>query len=29
MWLHKGRKIEFTDDVKGCCDRYEEFLKGD
>ena len=26
MWLHKGRILEFTDDVKGCCDRYEAFL---
>ena len=27
LWLHKGEQIEFTDDVAGCCDRYEEFLK--
>ena len=22
----KGRQVEFTDDVAGCCDRYERFL---
>ena len=27
LWLHKGRQIEFTDDVAGCCNRYEAFLK--
>ena len=27
LWLHKGEQVEFTDDVKGCCDRYEDFLK--
>lgn len=27
LWLHKGRQIEFTADVQGCCDRYAEFLK--
>ena len=26
LWLHKGRQVEFTDDVCGCCDRYEVFL---
>ena len=26
LWLHKGRQIEFTRDVDGCCDRYESFL---
>ena len=26
LWLHKGRQIEFTGDVQGCCDRYEAFL---
>lgn len=26
LWLHKGRQLEFTDDVQGCCDRYEAFL---
>lgn len=28
LWLDKGRQVEFTDDVKGCCDRYEAFLSG-
>ena len=28
LWLDKGRQIEFTDDVRGCCDRYEAFLRG-
>lgn len=27
LWLHKGRQVEFGDDVQGICDRYEEFLK--
>ena len=27
LWLHKGEQVEFTDDVKGACDRYERFLK--
>ena len=26
LWLHKGKQIEFGDDVEGICDRYEEFL---
>lgn len=26
LWLDKGRQIEFTEDVNGCCDRYEAFL---
>ena len=26
LWLHKGRQVEFTGDVAGCCDRYEAFL---
>ena len=26
LWLDKGHQVEFTDDVKGCCDRYEAFL---
>ena len=26
LWLDKGRQVEFTDDVQGCCDRYMEFL---
>lgn len=29
LWLHKGVQIAFGDDVKGICDRYEEFLMGD
>lgn len=28
LWLHKGRQIEFGDDVGGICDRYEKFLDG-
>lgn len=28
LWLHKGRQIEFGDDVEGICDRYQEFLDG-
>ena len=28
LWLDKGRQIEFSADVKGCCDRYEAFLAG-
>ena len=28
LWLDKGRQVEFTDDVAGCCDRYERFLAG-
>ena len=28
LWLHKGKQIEFTDDVQGACDRYEGFLAG-
>ena len=27
LWLDKGRQVEFTDAVAGCCDRYERFLK--
>lgn len=27
LWLHKGKQIEFGNDVKGICDRYESFLK--
>ena len=27
LWIDKGRQVEFTDDVAGCCDRYERFLK--
>ena len=28
LWLHKGRQVEFGDDVQGICDRYQEFLHG-
>lgn len=28
LWLHKGKQIEFGDDVHGICDRYQEFLDG-
>ena len=28
LWLHKGRQIEFGNDVNGICDRYQEFLDG-
>ena len=28
LWLDKGRMVEFTGDVNGCCDRYEAFLAG-
>lgn len=28
LWLHKGKQIEFGEDVKGICDRYQEFLDG-
>ena len=28
LWLDKGRQIEFTTDVDGCCDRYGRFLAG-
>lgn len=27
LWLHKGRQVEFGDDVQGICDRYEAFLE--
>ena len=27
LWLDHGKQIEFGDDVKGICDRYEEYLK--
>ena len=27
LWLHKGRQIEFGDDVQGICDRYQAFLE--
>lgn len=28
LWLHKGRQIEFGDDVQGICDRYQQLLDG-
>lgn len=28
LWLHKGKQIEFGDDVNAICDRYQEFLDG-
>lgn len=28
LWLHRGKQIEFGDDVKDICDRYQEFLDG-
>ena len=28
LWLHKGRQIEFGDDVQAICDRYQGFLEG-
>lgn len=27
LWLHKGRQVEFGDDVRGICGRYERFLR--
>lgn len=29
LWLHKGRQIEFGDNVEGICDKYQQFLEGD
>lgn len=26
LWLHKGRQIAFSDDVKATCDQFEKFL---
>lgn len=26
LWLHKGKQVEFTNDVDGICDSYEKFL---
>ena len=26
LWLHKGEQIDFGTDVKGICDRYQDFL---
>ena len=28
LWLHKGRQIEFGDNVESICDRYQQFLEG-
>jgi len=28
LWLHKGRQVDFTDDVKGICSRYRDFCEG-
>lgn len=28
LWIHHGKQIEFGDDVRGICDRYEAFLSG-
>ena len=28
LWLHKGKQIEFGEDVQGICDRYQEYLDG-
>ena len=28
LWMHKGRQIEFGDDVQAICDRYQGFLEG-
>ncbi len=28
LWLHKGKQIEFGDDVQAICDRYQQFLDG-
>ena len=29
LWLHKGKQIDFSTDVQGICDRYEQFLNGE
>ena len=29
LWLNKGEKIEFGDDVEGICDRYQAFMDGE
>ncbi len=29
LWLHKGKQVEFGDDVQGICDRYQEMLEGE
>ena len=28
LWLHKGRQVDFGDDVQGICDQYQELLDG-
>lgn len=28
LWLHKGKQIEFSDDVQAICDQYQCFLDG-
>ncbi len=28
LWLHKGRQIDFSDDVQGVCGKYQAFLEG-
>lgn len=27
LWLHRGKQVEFTDDIEAVCDRYEAFLE--
>lgn len=27
LWLDHGKQVDFTDDVNGCCDRYNKWLK--
>ena len=29
LWLHKGRQIEFSEDVNTVCDNYDKLLKGE
>lgn len=29
LWLHKGRQIDFSDNVEEICDRYQAFLDGE
>ena len=29
LWLHKGRQIDFGDNVQDICDRYQQFLDGE
>lgn len=28
LWLHKGKQIDFSMDIQGICDRYQQFLDG-